>query len=54
MENGHNVKIICLSEVGNNHIEDNLDVIRIRRSNNLPIRWLKTIYQSSKMEEIVI
>ncbi|MDC0871524.1 glycosyltransferase family 4 protein [Acidimicrobiia bacterium] len=48
MENGHNVKIICLSEVGNNHIEDNLDVIRIRRSNNLPIRWLKTIYQIVK------
>ena len=45
IENGHNVKIICLSEVGNNHIEDNLDVIRIRRSNSLPIRWLKTIYQ---------
>ncbi|MDA8922445.1 glycosyltransferase family 4 protein [Acidimicrobiia bacterium] len=48
IENGHNVKIICLSEVGNNHIEDNLDVIRIRRSNNLPIRWLKTIYQIVK------
>ena len=48
VENGHNVKIICLSEVGNNHIEDNLDVIRIRRSNNLPIRWLKTIYQIVK------
>ena len=47
-ENGHNVKIICLSEVGNNHIEDNLDVIRIRRSNSLPIRWLKTIYQIVK------
>ena len=48
VENGHNVKIICLSEVGNNHIEDNLDVIRIRRSNSLPIRWLKTIYQIVK------
>ena len=48
IENGHNVKIICLSEVGNNHIEDNLDVIRIRRSNSLPIRWLKTIYQIVK------
>ena len=48
IENGHNVKIICLSEVSNNHIEDNLDVIRIRRSNNLPIRWLKTIYQIVK------
>jgi glycosyltransferase involved in cell wall biosynthesis len=34
--------------VGNNHIEDNLDVIRIRRSNSLPIRWLKTIYQIVK------
>ena len=48
VENGHNVKIICLSEVGNNQIEDNLDVIRIRRSNSLPIRWLKTIYQIVK------
>ena len=48
IENGHNLKIICLSQVGNNHIEDNLDVIRIRRSNNLPIRWLKTIYQIVK------
>ncbi len=48
IENGHNVKIICLSEVSNNHIEDNLDVIRIRRSNSLPIRWLKTIYQIVK------
>ena len=48
IENGHNVKIICLSEVGNNHIEDNLDVIRIRRSNSLSIRWLKTIYQIVK------
>ena len=48
IQNGHNVKIICLSEVGNNHIEDNLDVIRIRRSNSLPIRWLKTIYQIVK------
>ena len=48
VENGHNVKIICLSEVSNNHIEDNLDVIRIRRSNSLPISWLKTIYQIVK------
>ena len=48
IENGHNVKIICLSEVGNNHIEDNLDVIRIRRSSSLPIRWMKTIYQIVK------
>ena len=50
IENGHNVKIICLSEVGNIHTEDNLDVIRIKRSNNLPIRWIKTIYQIVKME----
>ncbi len=48
IENGHNVKIICLSEVGNNHTEDNLDVIRIKRSNSLPIRWIKTIYQIVK------
>ena len=48
IENCHNVKIICLSEVSNNHIEDNLDVIRIRRSNSLPIRWIKTIYQIVK------
>ena len=48
IENGHNVKIICLSEVENIHTEDNLDVIRIKRSNNLPIRWVKTIYQIVK------
>jgi len=48
IENGHNVKIICLSEVGNIHTEDNLDVIRVKRSNNLPIRWIKTIYQIVK------
>ena len=48
VENGHNVKIICLSEVGSIHTEDNLDVIRIKRSNNLPIRWIKTIYQIVK------
>ena len=48
IENGHNVKIICLSEVGNINTEDNFDVIRIKRSNNLPIRWLKTIYQIVK------
>jgi glycosyltransferase involved in cell wall biosynthesis len=48
IENGHNVKIICLSEVGNIHTEDNFDVIRIKRSNNLPIRWIKTIYQIVK------
>jgi len=48
IENGHNVKIICLSEVENNHTEDNLDVIRIKRSNSLPIRWIKTIYEIVK------
>jgi glycosyltransferase involved in cell wall biosynthesis len=48
IENGHNVKIICLSEDGSIHTEDNLDVIRIKRSNNLPIRWIKTIYQIVK------
>ena len=48
IENGHNVKIICLAEVENNHTEDNLDVIRIKRSNSLPIRWIKTIYQIIK------
>ena len=48
IENGHNVKIICLAEVENNHTEDNLDVIRIKRSNSLPIRWIKTIYQIVK------
>ena len=48
IENGHNVKIICLSEVENIHTEDNLDVIRIKRSNNLLIRWMKTIYQIFK------
>ena len=48
IENGHNVKIICLAEVENNHTEDNLDVIRIKRSNSLPIRWMKTIYEIVK------
>ena len=48
IENGHNVKIICLSEIESNHTEDNLDVIRIKRSKNLPIRWIKTIYQIVK------
>ena len=48
IENGHNVKIICLAEVESNHTEDNLDVIRIKRSKNLPIRWIKTIYQIVK------
>ena len=38
IENGHNVKIICLSEVGNINTEDNFDVIRIKRSNNLKLR----------------
>ena len=48
IENGHNVKIICLSEVRNINTEDNFDVIRIKRSNNLPIRWINTIYQIVK------
>ncbi len=48
IENGHNVKIICLAEVENNHNEDKLDVTRIKRSNSLPIRWIKTIYQIVK------
>ena len=48
IKNGHDVKIICLSEDKNIHIEDQLNVIRIRRSNILPIRWLKTIYQIIK------
>ena len=48
IKNGHNVKIICLSEVRNIHTENNLDVIRIKRSKNLPIRWIKTIYQIVK------
>ena len=48
IENGHNVKIICLTEVQNSHTEDNLDVIRIKRSSNLFIRWIKTIYQIVK------
>ena len=48
IKNGHDVKIICLSEDENIHIEDQLNGIRIRRSNILPIRWLKTIYQIIK------
>ena len=48
IEHGHNIKIICLSEVKNKNTEDNLDVIRIKRSNNLPIRWIKTIYEIIK------
>ena len=48
IEHGHNIKIICLSEVKNKNTEDNLDVIRIKRSINLPIRWIKTIYEIIK------
>jgi len=48
IENGHNVKIICLAEVEHNYTEDNLDVTRIKRSNSLPIRWIKTIYEIVK------
>ena len=48
VKNGHDVKIICLSEDENINIEDKLNVIRIKRSNKLPIRWLKTIYQIIK------
>ena len=48
VKNGHDIKIICLSEDENIHIEDELNVIRIKRSNKLPIRWLKTIYQIIK------
>lgn len=48
IKNGHNVKIICLSEDENIHIKDELNVTRIKRSNKLPIRWLKTIYQIIK------
>ena len=48
VNNGHDVKIICLSEDENINIEDKLNVIRIKRSNKLPIRWLKTIYQIIK------
>ena len=47
-KNGHDVKIICLSEDENINLEDELSVIRIKRSNKLPIRWLKTIYQIIK------
>mgnify|MGYP001423576242 FL=1 len=47
-KNGHDVKIICLSEDENINMEDELSVIRIKRSNKLPIRWLKTIYQIIK------
>ena len=48
VKNGHDVKIICLSEDENINIVDELNVIRIKRSNKLPIRWLKTIYQIIK------
>ena len=47
IENGHNVKIICLAEVESNHTEDNLDVIRIKRSKNLPIRLLSSNFIAS-------
>jgi glycosyltransferase involved in cell wall biosynthesis len=37
------IKIICLADEENLLLEDKLDVLRIRRSTYLPIRWLKTI-----------
>lgn len=37
------VKIICLADEENLLLEDELDVLRIRRSTYLPIRWFKTI-----------
>jgi glycosyltransferase involved in cell wall biosynthesis len=37
------VKIICLADEENLLLEDELDVLRIRRSIYLPIRWFKTI-----------
>ncbi|MDA9645691.1 glycosyltransferase family 4 protein [Candidatus Actinomarina] len=48
IKSGHNVQIICLSEAKNFNVEDKLNVIRINRSNKLPIRWLKVIYQIIK------
>ena len=48
IKSGHNVQIICLSEEKNIYVEDKLNVIRINRSNKLPIRWLKTTYQIIK------
>ena len=37
------VKIICLADEENLLLENELDVLRIRRSTYLPIRWFKTI-----------
>ena len=37
------VKIICLADEENLLLEDDLDVLRIKRSTYLPIRWFKTI-----------
>jgi glycosyltransferase involved in cell wall biosynthesis len=37
------VKIICLADEENLLLEDELDVLRIKRSTYLPIRWFKTI-----------
>ena len=37
------IKIICLADEENLLLEDELDVLRIRRSTYLPIRWFKTI-----------
>jgi len=37
------VKIICLADEENLLLEDELDVLRIRRSTYLPRRWFKTI-----------
>ncbi len=45
IKNGHNVKIICLSDKQNLSIEDKFNVTRITRSTNLPFRWLITIFK---------
>jgi glycosyltransferase involved in cell wall biosynthesis len=37
------VKIICLADEENLMLEDELDVLRIKRSTYLPLRWFKTI-----------
>ena len=37
VENGHNVKIICLAEVENNYTEDNLDVINYLRQSAVAV-----------------
>jgi len=37
------IKIICLADEENLLLEDELDVLRIRRSTYIPIRWFKTI-----------